>query len=67
MTYDMNDAELPRGSVLIPDGSFVKVTMTIRKGGDDGHGEDERERGEEIEEDRRHQATSSDSICGRGR
>jgi hypothetical protein len=39
MTYDMNDAELPRGSDLIPDGSFVKVTMTIRKGGDDGQGE----------------------------
>lgn len=36
MTYDMNDAELPRGSDLIPDGSFVKVTMTIRKGGEDG-------------------------------
>jgi len=39
MTYDMNDAELPRGSDLIPDGSFAKVTMTIRKGGDDGQGE----------------------------
>ena len=39
MTYDMNDAELPRGSDLIPDGSFVKVTMSIRKGGDDGQGE----------------------------
>jgi hypothetical protein len=39
MTYDMNDADLPRGSDLIPDGSFVKVTMTIRKGGDDGQGE----------------------------
>ena len=39
MTYDMNDAELPRGSDLIPDGSFVKVTMAIRKGGDDGQGE----------------------------
>jgi hypothetical protein len=42
MTYDMNDAELPRGSDLIPDGSFVKVTMTIRKGGDDGQGEMDR-------------------------
>ena len=31
--YDMNDAELPRGSDLIPDSSFVKVTMTIRPGG----------------------------------
>ncbi|WP_242530996.1 hypothetical protein [Roseococcus thiosulfatophilus] len=36
MTYDMNDAELPRGSDLIPDGSFVKVIMHLRKGGLDG-------------------------------
>ena len=42
MTYDMNDAELPRGSDLIPDGSFVKATMTIRRGGDDGQGEMDR-------------------------
>ncbi len=42
MTYDMNDAELPRGSDLIPDGSFVKVTMAIRPGGIDGHGEIDR-------------------------
>ena len=42
MTYDMNDAELPRGSDLIPDGSFVKVTMTIRPGQVDGHGETDR-------------------------
>ena len=27
MTYDMNDAELPRGTDLIPDGTFVKVMM----------------------------------------
>ena len=40
--YDMNDAELPRGSDLIPDGSFVKVTMAIRKGGLDGQGEADR-------------------------
>jgi hypothetical protein len=40
--YDMNDAELPRGSDLIPDGSFVKVTMAIRKGGLDGQGESDR-------------------------
>ncbi|PHK93862.1 hypothetical protein CR162_16465 [Pseudoroseomonas rhizosphaerae] len=40
--YDMNDAELPRGSDLIPDGSFVKVTMTIRPGGLDGQGEVDR-------------------------
>jgi hypothetical protein len=42
MTYDMNDAELPRGSDLIPDGSFVKVIMHIRKGGLDGQGEADR-------------------------
>lgn len=42
MTYDMNDAELPRGSDLIPDGSFVKVTMQLRKGGLDGQGEVDR-------------------------
>jgi hypothetical protein len=36
MTFDMNDAELPRGSDLIPDGSFVKLRMEIRKGGIDG-------------------------------
>ncbi|MBE9606270.1 hypothetical protein IAI18_15500 [Acetobacteraceae bacterium H6797] len=40
--YDMNDAELPRSSDLIPDGSFVKVTMTIRPGGLDGQGEVDR-------------------------
>jgi hypothetical protein len=43
MTYDMNDAEPPRGSDLIPDGSCVKVTMRIRKGGVDGQGEVDRE------------------------
>jgi len=42
MTYDMNDAELPRGSDLIPDGSFVKLTMAIRPGGCDGQGETDR-------------------------
>ena len=42
MTYDMNDAELPRGSDLIPDGSFMKVTMAIRPGGCDGQGEADR-------------------------
>ena len=38
MAYDMNDAELPRGTDLIPDGTFVTVTMTIRPGGIDGQG-----------------------------
>lgn len=42
MTFDMNDAELPRGSDLIPDGSFVKVAMAIRPGGIDGQGETDR-------------------------
>ncbi|WP_027286185.1 hypothetical protein [Rubritepida flocculans] len=42
MTFDMNDAEPPRGTDLIPDGSFVKVRMEIRKGGIDGAGEVDR-------------------------
>ena len=40
--YDMNDAELPRSSDLIPDGTFAKVTMVIRPGGLDGQGERDR-------------------------
>jgi len=40
--YDMNDAELPRSSDLIPDGTFAKVTMAIRPGGLDGQGEVDR-------------------------
>ena len=40
--FDMNDAELPRGTDLIPDGTFAKVTMTIRPGGLDGQGEADR-------------------------
>ena len=40
--YDMNDAELPRNSELIPDGSFAKLVMAIRPGGVDGHGEHDR-------------------------
>jgi hypothetical protein len=42
MTYDMNDAELPRGTDLIPDGSFAKVTMVLRPGGIDGDGDADR-------------------------
>jgi hypothetical protein len=42
MTFDMNDAEPQRTSELIPDGSFAKVTMTIRKGGVDGQSEIDR-------------------------
>jgi hypothetical protein len=39
MTFDMNDAEQQKTSELIPDGTFAKVTMTIRPGGTDGDGE----------------------------
>lgn len=34
--YDLNDTEPHRGTELIPDGTFAKVTMTIRPGGVDG-------------------------------
>ncbi|GGO15921.1 hypothetical protein GCM10007972_24510 [Iodidimonas muriae] len=37
--YDMNDAEPQRTGELIPDGTFAKVAMTIRKGGVDGEAE----------------------------
>jgi hypothetical protein len=40
--YDLNDAELPRGSDLIPDGTFAMVTGVIRPGGLDGQGEADR-------------------------
>ena len=40
--FDMNDAELPRGTDLIPDGSFAPVTMRLRRGGHDGHAEIDR-------------------------
>ena len=39
MTFDMNDAEQQKTGELIPDGTFAKVTMTIRPGGIDGEGE----------------------------
>jgi hypothetical protein len=39
MTFDMNDAEPQKTTDLIPDGSFAKITMTIRPGNADGHGE----------------------------
>lgn len=42
MNYDMNDTELPRGTDILPDGSFVKTIMAIRKGGIDGQGEADR-------------------------
>jgi hypothetical protein len=37
--FDLNDVEPLRGGELIPDGAFAKVTMTVRPGGVDGHGE----------------------------
>ena len=39
---DMNDAELPRNTDILPDGSFVKISMQIRRGGLDGLGEADR-------------------------
>jgi len=39
MTFDMNDAEPQMTGDLIPDGTFAKVTMTIRPGGTDGPSE----------------------------
>ncbi len=42
MTFDMNDAEPQAGGDLIPDGTFAKVTMTIRRGGSDGDSEIDR-------------------------
>jgi hypothetical protein len=42
MSLDMNDAEPQKTSELIPDGTFAKVTMTIRPGGIDGEGEIDR-------------------------
>ena len=42
MTFDMNDAEPQKTGDLIPDGTFAKVTMTIRPGGIDGESEIDR-------------------------
>jgi len=42
MTFDMNDVEPQQSSDLIPDGTFAKVVMTLRKGGTDGTGEVDR-------------------------
>jgi len=39
MTFDMNDVAPQQSSDLIPDGTFAKVTMSIRKGGVDGANE----------------------------
>ena len=42
MTFDMNDVAPQQSGDLIPDGTFAKVTMTIRRGGTDGTGEVDR-------------------------
>jgi hypothetical protein len=42
MTFDMNDAEPQKTGELIPDGTFAKVAMAIRKGGTDGQSEIDR-------------------------
>lgn len=42
MTFDMNDVEPQQSGDLIPDGSFAKVVMTLRKGGTDGMSEVDR-------------------------
>lgn len=42
MSFDMNDVEPQQSGDLIPDGTFAKVAMTIRKGGTDGMNEVDR-------------------------
>jgi hypothetical protein len=42
MTFDMNDVAPQQSGDLIPDGTFAKVTMSIRKGGADGMSEVDR-------------------------
>ena len=42
MSLDMNDAEPQKSGELIPDGTFAKITMTIRPGGTDGQSEIDR-------------------------
>jgi len=42
MSFDMNDAEPQKSGDLIPDGTFAKVTMTIRRGNADGDSEIDR-------------------------
>ena len=41
--YDFSDVEPQQSTDLIPDGTFAKVAMTIRRGGVDG--QDEADRG----------------------
>ena len=42
MTFDMNDVEPQQSGDLIPDGTFAKLVMTLRKGGTDGTGDVDR-------------------------
>mgnify|MGYP000007987128 FL=1 len=42
MTFDMNDVAPQQSGDLIPDGTFAKLTMSIRKGGTDGTNEHDR-------------------------
>lgn len=42
MSFDMNDVAPQQSGDLIPDGTFTKVTMSIRKGGSDGTSEVDR-------------------------
>ncbi|MGE0424955.1 MAG: hypothetical protein AB7O88_22040 [Reyranellaceae bacterium] len=42
MSFDMNDAGPQKTGELIPDGTFAKMTMTIRPGGTDGQSEIDR-------------------------
>jgi hypothetical protein len=42
MTFDMNDVAPQQSGDLIPDGTFAKVVMTLRKGGTDGTGDADR-------------------------
>jgi hypothetical protein len=42
MTFDMNDAEPQKTGDLIPDGTFAKVSMSVRRGGVDGDSEIDR-------------------------
>jgi hypothetical protein len=39
MSFDMNDAEPQKSGEIIPDGTFAKVCLTIRKGTVDGESE----------------------------
>ncbi len=43
MSFDMNDAEPQKSGEIIPDGTFSKVCLTIRKGGTNGESEIDKE------------------------